>query len=206
MRIPLNYQRTEYDCGPTSLLNAVSFLFARDEIPPDILRYVFMYTLDGFNDKGEACKNGTSQIAMMFLSNWLSQYAKARNLSVSCEYLSGDRVKVSENSEITQALQQGGTAVARLHFDCWHYVTLTGLSGNSVEMFDPYYYSEDFSHPGISHILDRPCDANRLVSFEVLNSRQKETYALGPIETREAILLFNSFTRRTPERTIEYFI
>ena len=27
MKQPLRYQITEYDCGPTSLLNAVSFLF-----------------------------------------------------------------------------------------------------------------------------------------------------------------------------------
>lgn len=39
MKIPLHYQRTEYDCGPTSLLNTISFLFQREEIPPDILRY-----------------------------------------------------------------------------------------------------------------------------------------------------------------------
>lgn len=29
MKIPLLYQRTEYDCGPTSLLYAISFLMER---------------------------------------------------------------------------------------------------------------------------------------------------------------------------------
>ena len=33
MKNPLHYQLTEYDCGPTSLLNAISFLFEREEIP-----------------------------------------------------------------------------------------------------------------------------------------------------------------------------
>jgi hypothetical protein len=56
MKIPLSYQRTEYDCGPTSFLNAISFLFHREDIPPDVLRYVMMYTLDSYNDKGEAYK------------------------------------------------------------------------------------------------------------------------------------------------------
>lgn len=34
MKIPLHYQITEYDCGPTSLLNGLSFLFEREEIHP----------------------------------------------------------------------------------------------------------------------------------------------------------------------------
>ena len=29
MNNPLRYQLTEYDCGPTSMLNAVSYLFRR---------------------------------------------------------------------------------------------------------------------------------------------------------------------------------
>ena len=33
MKIPLRYQISEYDCGPTSMLNAVSYLFEREEIP-----------------------------------------------------------------------------------------------------------------------------------------------------------------------------
>ena len=38
MKQPLRYQITEYDCGPTSLLNAVSFLFGREDIPPELVR------------------------------------------------------------------------------------------------------------------------------------------------------------------------
>ena len=37
MNNPLRYQMTEYDCGPTSMLNAVSYLFRREEIPPEIV-------------------------------------------------------------------------------------------------------------------------------------------------------------------------
>ena len=34
MKVPLRYQVTNYDCGPTSLLNGLSILFEREEIPP----------------------------------------------------------------------------------------------------------------------------------------------------------------------------
>ena len=45
---PLRYQMTEYDCGPTSMLNAVSYLFRRDEIPPELTRNIMLYCLDCF--------------------------------------------------------------------------------------------------------------------------------------------------------------
>ena len=32
MKIPLTFQITEFDCGTTSLLNALLFLFDREEI------------------------------------------------------------------------------------------------------------------------------------------------------------------------------
>lgn len=31
---PLHYQLSEYDCGPTAMLDAISYLFPREEIPP----------------------------------------------------------------------------------------------------------------------------------------------------------------------------
>ncbi len=46
MENPLRHQMTEYDCGPTSMLNAVSFLFPRKEIPPEIIRSIMLYCLD----------------------------------------------------------------------------------------------------------------------------------------------------------------
>ena len=42
MKIPLRYQTTEFDCGPTSLLNGISYLFEREEIPPEIIRNVML--------------------------------------------------------------------------------------------------------------------------------------------------------------------
>ncbi len=33
MKNPLNYQTTEYDCGPTTLINAISFLFEKEGNP-----------------------------------------------------------------------------------------------------------------------------------------------------------------------------
>lgn len=72
MKSPLRYQISDYDCGPTSMLNAVSFLFEREQIPPELIRNIMLFSLDAFSPDGAFGKSGTSCTAMMFLSNWLS--------------------------------------------------------------------------------------------------------------------------------------
>ena len=37
MKNPLHYQLSEYDCGPTAMLDAISYLFDREEILPEII-------------------------------------------------------------------------------------------------------------------------------------------------------------------------
>lgn len=51
MKVPFSYQKTEFDCGPTSLTNALSFLFDREEIPPEMIRRIMAYCLDGFDGR-----------------------------------------------------------------------------------------------------------------------------------------------------------
>jgi hypothetical protein len=206
MKIPLLYQRTEYDCGPTSLLNAISFLIDREDFPPDILRHCMMYTLDSYNENGEACKNGTSKMAMIFLAGWMNEYAKVTKLPIYTETLSGKEVCIKEGSRITEALKQGGAVVVRVFLDCGHYVTLTGITDKGIELFDPYYQETLSYGEEIGLITDKPFSANRLVAFDVFNREENTPYALGPLEKREAVILYNTNTRKTPERTIEYFI
>lgn len=52
MKNPLHYQLSEYDCGPTTMLNAISFLFEREEISPVVIRNVMLYCLDSYNGEG----------------------------------------------------------------------------------------------------------------------------------------------------------
>jgi hypothetical protein len=206
MKTPLHYQTTEYDCGPTSVINAISFLFDRKEIPPEVPKMIMMYCLDEYNTKGEAGKHGTSQMAIQFLSNWFNQFSKAKKFPVCCEYLSGTQVGIFTHSAIVCALQQGGVVILRLMYDTWHYVLLTGALDGAVEMFDPYYREKPFADGGIQMTYGNESGANRIVKFEVFNKEKLTDYALGPIEMREAVIMFNSKIRKTPEATVEYFI
>ena len=94
---------SEYDCGPTSVLNAIIYLFERDEIPPAVIRNTMLYCLDCYSKEGIA--------AMMFLSNWLNECGNLGMLNASSEYLSGESVYIGTGSKINQALSHGGAAV-----------------------------------------------------------------------------------------------
>ncbi|MDF2943085.1 MAG: hypothetical protein K0S01_1943 [Herbinix sp.] len=205
MKNPLNYQTTEYDCGPTSMLNAVNFLFHRKEISPDVVKNIMLYCLDSYNKKGEAYKSGTTGMAMIFLANWLNQFGKVKKWPIQCEALNGNSINISQNSKIAECLGQGGVVVARVMLGCWHYVLLTGIDDEYVYLFDPYYRVKNFPVKGIDLIKDAPTKMNRRIEHHILNSEGTGYYALGKAEGRECILLYNKKTRITMDN-IEYFI
>ena len=206
MKNPLHYQLSEYDCGPTAMLDALSFLFEREEISPLIIRNVMLYCLDCCNIEGVMGKCGTSHAAMMFLSQWLNGFGEVGQLAVSSTYLSGKTVRIGEDSLINDALNRGGVVIVRVFFDCDHYVVLTGIQNGKMLMFDPYYVEEPFKDPGVRIVKDHPFEYNRIVDESCFNRETSEIYALGPVKNREAVIIFNEKTKKTAEDTIEYFI
>lgn len=199
MKNLLNYQSTEYDCGPVTLTNALRYLYDREEIYPDMIKCIMLYCLDAYNENGEPCKHGTSRTAMLFLTNWLNHFGEIKNFPISCEFLSGDKVSIEKDSKIVHALKQGGVVVLRLFLDVEHYVLLTGVEGDNICLFDPFYEELDdpnldaeYSEPGIAFITDQPKRANRLVSMEKLNRTSKGYYEMGPCDIREAVIVFNT--------------
>ena len=214
MKIPLRYQISEYDCGPTSLLNAVSYLFEREEIPPELIRNIMLYSLDCYGKEGVLGKNGTSRMAMMFLSGWLDGVGKAGLLPIESRYLSGADVHLKDGSAVTDALRCGGAAVVRLFMEGEHYVLFTKLQPGKVFLFDPYWMPPDHPFPSacsdcgacIESTAEPMAGYNRIVPCACFDSEKNRPYALGNEKEREAVLIFNRRTKLTAERTIEYFI
>lgn len=163
MKNPLRYQMSEYDCGPTSMLNAVSYLFQRVDIPPEIVRSIMLYCLYCYGADGSCGKCGTSCRAMQFLSSWLHGFGQVGHLSVSSQYFSGKQVDLSRNGRLRDALRRDGAVVARVGFEGWHYVLLTDIRDDLVYLFDPYYRAESFPDPVLQMIDDHPKEYNRIV-------------------------------------------
>lgn len=206
MKTPLRYQLSEYDCGPTAFLNAVSFLFEREQIPPELIRNVMLYSLDSYGMDGVSGKSGTSRTAMMFLSHWLDGFGSVGRLPVSSRYLTGSAVRFGVTGELTDALRRGGAVVVRLMLDVEHYVTLTGIEGDRLLMFDPYYYDGEFEETAIQTTTEYPFSYNRVMSASLLEREDGALYSLGKMDNREAVLIFNNDKTLTAEKTIEYFI
>ena len=199
MKVPLRYQITEYDCGPTSLLNGLSFLFEREEIPPEVVRNIMLFCLDSYGADGFSGKSGTSHAAMQFLSHWLDGFGQTGRMDLSSVYLSGRDVTFGQNSLLRDALTRGGAAVVRVDLEGWHYILLTGIDGDRVYAFDPYR-SDDAAEEETSAWF------NRVLSAQHMEGDGICPYAFGPTEEREAVLLFNGRTVLTEEATVEYMI
>lgn len=211
MKNILNYQSSEYDCGPTSMVNAIRYLFDREEIAPELLKSIFLYTLDAYNEEGESGKSGTSRMAMQFLASWLNQYGERKNFPIQARFLEENQVYIAPTSEIVECLQQKGVAVVRVWLEGdEHYVLLTDVQGDEIGLFDPYF--EDYEKAplpeecGFRVVRDQPWKLNRLVKGECMNRLDSATYSMGEKNMREAILLYNANTRLTPEKSIEYMI
>ena len=207
MKNILNYQTTEYDCGPTTIINAIRYLFDREQITPDVLKAISLYTLDVYNEKGESGKSGTSQMAMRFLSSWLNQYGNANSFPVVSEFLEGEQVFIGQNSPIIGCLQQQGVAVVRVWMgDEGHYILLTEADQEKIGLFDPYYMEQLPQQVDIERVEHNPWKMNRWIKGEIMNRDEGSLYAFGAKEKRQAMLIYNTDTRKTQEKTIEYII
>lgn len=194
MKVPLRYQITNYDCGPTSLLNGLSILFERDEIPPDVLRRILLCSLDHFDDAGVMGKRGTTHAAMGYLAHWLADRASFGDFALDCRYLTGEAVTLAEGSELRAAIRRGGVATAFIDLDGWHYILLTGAEADRVYAFDPWLLPEPFPVPDVQTDYDHPYLYNRVVPLRRFESTDIHPYSFGPYETREAVLMLRRQT------------
>jgi hypothetical protein len=90
--------------------------------------------------------------------------------------------------------------------DVGHYVLLNDVAGDVIELFDPYYIENFPDSHEVTIVEGQPGKLNRRVKAKLMNRKELVSYALGPIEIREAMLIYNTATRKTEENSIEYII
>ena len=195
MKTPLRYQATSFDCGTTSFVNALMFLFEREEIPPEVVKYVTCVTCDHhYADHGGA--GGTSFDAMAFLVAWINNYAQRFGMPIRGEALRGEVVNASHGSALERCLAEGGVAVV----GCWlgvdHYVLITGMDDEHVRLFDPFYewpittFRIDVT--GTTNVEDKPFSHNREVERWLLDAPNGTPYTLDAKSGKEAFLLWRT--------------
>lgn len=189
-KTPLDYQITEYDCGTTTLLNALRYLFKRNEISPEIYKYIMQYTLDKSNAICEFGKGGTSVYALEFLCKWLNENAKNKGMNILTTSINKNEISIY-NKELEYKINNGGVAIVRLYQDVEHYCLLTKIDDLYAYLFDPYYlninhYNND---KDVEIIKDKPFEYNRKVKKDRIEQLSTKDFALVRGENSEIIII-----------------
>ncbi len=195
MYVPLHYQISEYDCVPTALINAVSYLFKRKEVPPMVIRHIFLYCLDTV---GRDCRfgiGGTSKYAVRLVGNWLNAY-RMKNFSVHTEFLEQEEVCLNKESRIRNCLRGGGVALCNILLTPKeeHYLMIMGVAKGWVYCFDSYRRIGLRGMQGNVKIL-QPDDGrspNLKIKEAWLERNTTERFCFGPIAQRESLLIWRN--------------
>ena len=189
-KTPLSYQITEYDCGQTTLLNALRYMFKRCEILPNVIKTIMQYTLDLNDNEGEIGKGGTSIYAMEYLSNWINEISTHSEMKMVTQILKGEEANI-DNEKIKYCIDKGGCAILRVWQSEEHYVLCTKIEQEYVYLFDPYYLNINYydTDEECEIIKDRPFEFNRKVSKERLSKLNKEDFSLVDGKNREILLI-----------------
>lgn len=195
MHAPLRYQLTAHDCGPTALSNALAVLFEVDELPPEVLKHVYEVTLDRYIGP-DGTRGGTSGSSLAYLAWWLNDYAYRTGFPVHAQALLDDEVSLAEGSIISERVAQGGVAVVGCCFGYDHYALVTGISGDTVDVFDSYYCAWPPDEPvpmrvvGTVPVEGEPFSCNRRVERWVFEEPQGTAYSLNTVCGRDAVVLW----------------
>jgi len=196
MHIPLQFQISEYDCVPTAFSNAVSYLFERHEIPPMVIRYIYVYSLDTVGRESRLGLGGTSEHAIRLLGHWLACY-KFKKFSVITEFLEGEAVHLGQGSPILGCLEQGGVVLCNilLRQREEHFLMLIKAEDGWMYCFDPYYRTAIRGLRRRVQMLDNPDgrSANLRIRMDWMDQDLASCrFCLGPIPARDCLLIWRN--------------
>ena len=189
MKIPLRYQNTEYDCGTTSFVNVLAYLYDREDIPVELLKAIYRFTLDVENSEGIVGKGGTSRKHAELLARYFVDYAnKNDNFDIKCQILSGKEVNLKV---MKKTLNNNGVIIARCWQDTEHYVLITKIDDTFAYIFDPYYLDENYyvNDDDVAIVLHDTFTHNRLVKIDRLFDESLKDFSLLEEDKRSVILL-----------------
>lgn len=196
MKAPFRQQASEYDCVPTTFINAICYLFHRQEIPPFVVHRIYKECLDTQGSRG------TSARAIEELAFWLKNYKEKRfkGFSVDSKYLSGRQVHLKESSKIRRCISNNGVALLSVvsSQNCTHYILAFGCDDEWLHCYDPHPHTKKYIKHEAVQFIDTSGNQqpNLLIrhdwldkKFEKTNTPEERKYVLGDTDDRECLLL-----------------
>jgi len=196
MYVPLQYQVSEYDCVPTAFINAICYLFERNEIPPMVIHHIYVYSLDTVGRNARHGVSGTSRHAVRLLGHWLNAY-KFRKFSVTTEFFEEENVHLRDDSRIFSCLQEGGVALCHILLggQGTHYLLMIQVKDGWVHCFDPYFRTSVRGMRNHVQMLENRDgrSANLRIKVDWMDQVKENTrFTLGPISMRECLLIWRN--------------
>ena len=193
-RVPFRHQVSEYDCTPTTVLNALSSLFDRDSIHGAVVKMVYLLTLDDLGPRSSKPK-GTSDAAVEHLSAWLNEFNKGK--FVRCKHLLGEAVTLRT---IAIWLKREGVAVLQVNYRQGkegdperHHVLVVSIDDEWAYCFCPHPLAPRASKPGayefLVHERRKGQEPNMRISKAWLEMGESSMYQMGAVMHRECLLL-----------------
>src|SRR5574340_1346047 len=142
---PLRYQATEADCYPTSILNALVWLFEQHELPGAALHHIYASCLDGI-EHGVA-GSYTSEHAGLALVGWLNEF-KTPSFAVATEVVRGHNLNLRHSGQVLRWLRRGGVAVldVRVTTRTTHSILARSAGADHLELWDSYFRSAGYNY------------------------------------------------------------
>lgn len=194
MKSLMRYQLTEFDCVPTSFVNALCYLFPRSEIPPLVLQRIFLNCLDRATSRGGLC-HGTSGSATNALVEWLNTY-KTQKFRLNAEYCHGEDVDFHPGSRLVKRLTLGGVVLLSLtqsqSQEIKHCILAVKVDKDWIYCFDPYFRHKAQRSSDYERIDEQQdCPANLRIRLAWLCAGTKTgRFQLGAVKERTCVLLY----------------
>lgn len=189
MFTPLRYQVTLADCYPTSVLNALVWLFERDELPGATLQRIYAYCLDGI-ERG-VVGSYTSEHASLALMDWLGEF-KTRSFAITTEVVKGRELHLRPSSGVLRWLRRGGVAIVdvRITTVTTHSILALSAGADHLDFWDPYMRGTRYDYGrGASRLETDGHSPNLRVTKSWLDSPRTRRYSFGPLAERSGVLI-----------------
>lgn len=171
-----------YDCAPTAFINALIYLFKREEIPIDVVQGIYKNTLNGKLDFGSTSDD------IKNVADFLKGYRcrkKGWNFAVDIDHQVGKRIDFSkidlESDKVCCVLW---VKIAGGH---GHYITAFCEKGDYIYCYDPYFEKEKETRNWCLRKMRNGCNL-RIKRDYLFAKSDKGVYRTG-IEYREFILI-----------------
>lgn len=136
-KIEFRQQIAGYDCAPTAFINALIYLFKREEIPIDVVQGIYKNTLNGNLDFGSTSDD------IKNVADFLKGYhcrKKGWNFAVAIDHQVGKRIDFSKinlkSNKVCCVLR------VKITGGYGHYITAFYEKDGYIYCYDPYFKKE----------------------------------------------------------------